>query len=55
MLATIEMKVALLQEKLYVEKMEALAWEEALVANDTYNTFIVCAHFVEGFIDFIPL
>jgi hypothetical protein len=54
MLATIEMKGALLQEKLYVEKMEALAWEEALVANGTHNTFIVCAHFVEGFIDFHP-
>ena len=32
-LATIELKFALLREKLYVEKMEALAWEEALVAN----------------------
>lgn len=34
-LATIELKFALLREKLYVEKMEALAWEEALVANGT--------------------
>jgi hypothetical protein len=32
-LATIELKFALLREKLYVEKMEALAWEEALVSN----------------------
>ena len=36
-LATIELKFALLREKLYVEKMEALAWEEALVANSTYS------------------
>jgi len=34
-LATIELKFALLREKLYVEKMEVLAWEEALVANGT--------------------
>ncbi|EKM57107.1 uncharacterized protein PHACADRAFT_183635 [Phanerochaete carnosa HHB-10118-sp] len=30
-LATIEFKYAMLREKVYVEKMEALAWEEALV------------------------
>ena len=48
-LATIEMKFALLREKLYVEKMEALAWEEALVANGTYATPIVCAHFCGRF------
>ena len=30
-LATIELKYALLRESLYVEKMEVLAWEEALV------------------------
>ncbi|KAF7790647.1 hypothetical protein EIP86_001603 [Pleurotus ostreatoroseus] len=30
-LATIELKYALLRERLYVEKMENLAWEEALV------------------------
>ena len=34
-LATIKLKFALLLEKLYDEKMEALAWEEALVANGT--------------------
>ena len=44
-LATIELKFALLREKLYVEKMEALAWEEALVANGAYSQPIVCAHF----------
>jgi hypothetical protein len=32
-LATIELKFALLRERVYVEKMEALAWEEALVEN----------------------
>lgn len=31
-LATIELKYALLRENLYVEKMESLAWEEALLA-----------------------
>ncbi|KAI0059908.1 hypothetical protein BV25DRAFT_993268 [Artomyces pyxidatus] len=35
-LATIELKFALLRERVYVEKMEALAWEEALVADDTH-------------------
>ena len=34
-LATVKLKLALLQEKLYAEKMEALTWEEALVANGT--------------------
>lgn len=42
-LATIELKFALLREKLYVEKMEALAWEEALVATGAYAKPIVCA------------
>jgi hypothetical protein len=32
-LATIELKFALLRERVYVEKMEALVWEEALVEN----------------------
>ncbi|KAF9485623.1 hypothetical protein BDN70DRAFT_870920 [Pholiota conissans] len=32
-LATIELKFALLRERVYVEKMEALAWEEMLVQN----------------------
>ena len=44
-LATIELKFALLREKLYVEKMEALAWEEALVANGACPQPIVCARF----------
>ncbi|KAF8186351.1 Sds3-like-domain-containing protein [Pholiota molesta] len=32
-LATIELKFALLRERVYVEKMETLAWEEMLVQN----------------------
>jgi hypothetical protein len=44
-LATIELKFALLREKLYVEKMEALAWEEALVAHGTCFQLVVCARF----------
>ena len=32
-LATIELKFALLRERLYVEKMDSLAWEEGLIAN----------------------
>jgi hypothetical protein len=47
-LATIELKFALLREKLYVEKMEALAWEEALVASGTCSKPIVCARFCAG-------
>ncbi|PSR75697.1 hypothetical protein PHLCEN_2v8988 [Hermanssonia centrifuga] len=35
-LATIELKYALLRERLYVEKMENLAWEEALVLEGTH-------------------
>ncbi|KAF5388617.1 hypothetical protein D9757_004833 [Collybiopsis confluens] len=35
-LARIEMKFALLREKVYVEKMEELAWEESLVGNGTH-------------------
>ncbi|GBE89804.1 hypothetical protein SCP_1701290 [Sparassis crispa] len=35
-LATIELKFALLRERLYVEKMEGLAWEENLVAEGTH-------------------
>ncbi|KAI0279551.1 Sds3-like-domain-containing protein [Russula aff. rugulosa BPL654] len=35
-LATIELKFALLRERVYVEKMEALAWEEALVKNGSH-------------------
>jgi hypothetical protein len=38
-LATIELKFALLRERVYVEKMEGLAWEEALVAEGTYLLF----------------
>ena len=48
-LATIELKFALLREKLYVEKMEALAWEEALVANGTCSEPVVCARFYASF------
>ena len=32
-LAQIELKFALLRERLYVEKMDSLAWEEGLIAN----------------------
>ncbi|EED80278.1 predicted protein [Postia placenta Mad-698-R] len=35
-LATIELKFAMLRERIYVEKMENLAWEEALVAEGTH-------------------
>ena len=38
-LATIELKFALLRERVYVEKMEGLAWEEALVCDGQYATF----------------
>jgi len=41
-LATIELKFALLRERVYVEKMEALAWEEALVENGTWRPRQVC-------------
>ncbi|KAH7919396.1 hypothetical protein BV22DRAFT_1133862 [Leucogyrophana mollusca] len=39
-LATIELKFALLREKVYVEKMEGLAWEEALVGEGTHPEMI---------------
>ncbi|KAI9567780.1 Sds3-like-domain-containing protein [Boletus coccyginus] len=35
-LATIELKFALLRERVYVEKLEGLAWEEALVWDGTH-------------------
>ncbi|EPQ51751.1 hypothetical protein GLOTRDRAFT_140756 [Gloeophyllum trabeum ATCC 11539] len=35
-LAQIELKFALLREKLYLEKMEGLAWEEALIMDDNH-------------------
>ncbi|KAG6817026.1 hypothetical protein H0H87_000650 [Tephrocybe sp. NHM501043] len=35
-LATIELKFALLRERVYVEKMEGLSWEEALVNDGTH-------------------
>ncbi|KAH7883007.1 Sds3-like-domain-containing protein [Phlebopus sp. FC_14] len=35
-LATIELKFALLRESVYIEKMEGLAWEEALVWEGTH-------------------
>lgn len=38
-LATIELKFALLRERVYVEKMEGLAWEEALVWDGQYPFF----------------
>ena len=36
-LATIELKFALLRERVYVEKMEGLAWEEAMVQAGPYS------------------
>lgn len=36
-LATIELKFALLRESVYVDKMENLAWEEALVTEGVYS------------------
>lgn len=39
-LATIELKFALLREKVYVEKMEGLAWEEALVSEGAHPELI---------------
>ncbi|KAG0703566.1 Sds3-like-domain-containing protein [Suillus ampliporus] len=39
-LATIELKFALLREKVYVEKMEGLAWEEALVSEGNHPELI---------------
>lgn len=36
-LATIELKFALLRERVYVEKMEGLAWEEKLVNDGQYS------------------
>jgi hypothetical protein len=36
-LATIELKFALLRERVYVEKMECLSWEEALVGEGTFS------------------
>ncbi|KAI0827435.1 hypothetical protein BC628DRAFT_1418530 [Trametes gibbosa] len=35
-LASIELKFALLRERLYVEKMDTLAWEEGLIADGTH-------------------
>ncbi|CDO72105.1 hypothetical protein BN946_scf184962.g48 [Trametes cinnabarina] len=35
-LAAIELKFALLRERLYVEKMDTLAWEEGLIADGTH-------------------
>jgi Sds3-like len=47
-LATIELKFALLRERVYVEKMEALAWEETLVENGEYLSS--CASDMHGFL-----
>jgi Sds3-like len=38
-LATIELKFALLRERVYVEKMEGLAWEEALIGEGAHSHF----------------
>jgi hypothetical protein len=43
-LAAIELRFALLRERVYVEKMDALAWEEALVADG--NSQKSCTAFV---------
>ncbi|KAJ3847748.1 hypothetical protein EV368DRAFT_87373 [Lentinula lateritia] len=40
MLAIVELKFALLREKLYIEKMEELAWEESLVASGEHPELI---------------
>ncbi|KAG7095559.1 hypothetical protein E1B28_006296 [Marasmius oreades] len=40
MLATIELSFALVREKLYVEKMTSLAWEESLVEDGTHPELI---------------
>ncbi|KAJ3746340.1 Sds3-like-domain-containing protein [Lentinula detonsa] len=40
MLAVIELKFALLRERLYIEKMEELAWEESLVSNGEHPELI---------------
>ena len=37
-LATIELKFTLLRERVYIEKTEALMWEEALVRNGMFHT-----------------
>ena len=41
-LASIELKFALLRERVYVEKMEGLAWEERLVQAGTVNATSGC-------------
>lgn len=45
-LATIELKFALLRERVYVEKMEGLAWEEALVWDGQYTPFSPSSHLI---------
>jgi hypothetical protein len=54
MLATIELKLTLLRKRLYAEKIEALAWEETLIANGVYAKPTVCALFCERFSDYRP-
>jgi hypothetical protein len=45
-LAAIELKFALLRERVYVEKMDALAWEEALIGEGVFlSLFEVLFHF----------
>lgn len=45
-LAMIELKFALLRERVYVEKMEGLAWEEALVCDGQYALFSGYSEFI---------
>ncbi|KZT28300.1 hypothetical protein NEOLEDRAFT_1239657 [Neolentinus lepideus HHB14362 ss-1] len=40
-LAKIEFRFALLRERLYMEKMEGLAWEEALITEDNHPELLV--------------
>ena len=43
-LATIELKFALLRERVYVEKMQGLAWEETLVSEGVVIHGYLSAH-----------
>lgn len=48
-LATIELKFALLRERVYVEKMEGLAWEESLVSEGmcmAVDSAFPCVHMI---------
>lgn len=50
-LATIELKFALLRERVYVEKMEGLAWEEALVGEGMLSMISMLLHLSTPFLD----